>query len=148
MVLDNHYLFLKTQKCVSFLVWSNNNDSSAFRLRTILTSNWFLFFSVISHYCLLTSLILIFFFLYVTDNTRRELKDMMLENVRNSSSQDGQKKCEIFESELRNAQQCLKSPVCRQISALPTPPKLNENSTPSKTFSSSQQEKESNEVSF
>ena len=62
LVLDNHYLFLKTQKCVSFLVWSNNNDSSAFRLRTMLTSNWFLFFSVISHYCLLTSLILIFFF--------------------------------------------------------------------------------------
>lgn len=69
----------------------------------------------------------------------------MLENVRNSSSQDSQKKFEIFESELKNAQQCLKSPACRQISALPTPPKINENDCNSQTSSSQQKSEETGE---
>lgn len=97
----------------------------------------------------------IFLLIYFSDSTRRELKDMMLDQVRNSSTQDGQKKCEIFESELKNAQQCLKSPACRQISALPTPPKIsagNENNTQPKVLTPQPEigetEKENNSVSY
>jgi len=47
----------------------------------------------------------------------------MLENIRNSSSKDGQMKCDIFESELKNARKSLRRSTSfhRQISlAVPT----------------------------